>query len=148
MKIVEVMQYLVIFNATLWFFNRIGIYSAAAALGVPIAGANGWGITGLGDLISLGGFTNIAAMGLGLLTMVIAMKGGVNPFLAMAYGAVTGVFLNIIVTNFQVMYSIATIMGDQKDLMLGIIAILVTVYAIQILWGLIQMSIGGGKSYE
>jgi len=148
MKIVEVMQYLVIFNATLWFFNRIGIYSAAAALGVPIAGANGWGIAGLGDLISLSGFTNIAAMSLGLLTMVIAMQGGVNPFLAMAYGAVMGIFLNIIITNFQVMYSIATIMGEGKDLMLGIIAILVTVYAIQILWGLIQMSIGGGKSYE
>ena len=148
MKIIQVMQYLLLFNAVLWLFGRIGIYSTAASLGVPISGAAGWGVAGLGDLISLGGFTNIAALGLGALTMVVAMKAGVNPFLALAYGAMTGIFLNIMITNFKVMYSIATMMGEQQDIMLSFIAIFITVYAIQLLWGLVQMSIGGGKAYE
>jgi hypothetical protein len=149
MKVMQWMLYFLIFNGVLSLFLNIGLYGQAAALGVP---QNQWAISGVQDFVSLTGFSGIGSIGLGVLTMIIAIKGGINPFMSMAYGVMTGLFLNIWLKVFATMSNIrnwiSTSNPSAASTMDGVMALLVTIVAILFVYTLVQMAIGGTESYE
>jgi len=150
MKFFQWMIYFIILNGVLTMFYTIGLFSQAAALGVP---QTEWAVSDVKTFIALTGFSGIATLGLGTLTMILAVKGGVNPFVAMAYGVLTGLFLNTWFKVFAITTNIRNWLqangagtgASGFDIMMVLMGFIV---AILFIYGLVQASIGGAKSFE
>lgn len=142
MKIFEYLMFFVLFASMLGMFTTIGIFSASASAGSDIA----WSASPV-ELIGLTGWSGIGAIGLGALSMVVLARAGVNPFLAMAYGVVAGLFVGNFMTVFKVMYAIANGFGEYSIIFLGITSIILTVFSYSVIWGMIQMATGGGRGH-
>ena len=140
MSPVKAMLYFMCVNGMLALFTTIGVFSQAASLGTSY---NVDLISSLGDI----GFTGIATI-TGALTMYVSYKVGLNPFLAMAYGVVVGFFVKTFATVFGVMTNIANSVPEGSAIIYGFIGLISSIYAVSVIWTLVQMSSGGFETYE
>jgi len=143
MKAVQALFYFMIVNGMLYMFTTIGIFSQAAILGVPMGDytAGGWGITNTLGFLGLTGWSGIGTFALATLTAGVGYRlAGVNPLVGIAFGAFIGIFSGMWIRVFGVMNNIAGALGDSAYIMYAFIGILTTIFAISIVWGMIQMA--------
>lgn len=145
MSPVKAMMYFMCVNGMLSLFSIVGVFGMVSSLG-----ASGWNID-LNTVLGTGpegiGFTGVAAI-VGGLTSVIGYFAGINPFVATAYGIVVGFFIRTFTAVFSVMYSIQKAMPEGGAILGGFILIIASIYAISVIWTLVQMATGGTESYE
>ena len=142
MKAYEYLMYFILVGGMLSLFTKIGLFSQAASAGAELTFS-----TSPIALIGLTGWSGIGSVGLGALSMIVLARAGVNPFLAMAYGVVIGLFVGNFMSVFEIMYSIANGFGEYSPIFIGFTVLIVTVYSYSVVWGMIQMATGGGRGH-
>ena len=141
MSPVKAMMYFMCVNGMLSLFSIVGVFSMSSQLG-----ASGWSVD-LNSTLGNIGFTGIAGV-VGGFTFIVAYMSGISPIVAMAYGVVVGFFTKTFTTVFSLMYNIQKAMPEGGAILGGFILIIASIYAISVIWTLVQMATGGTESYE
>lgn len=128
-------MYLLFVNATLSVFVMIGAFGSYGDTAV----VSDWGITDIATFIGLSGFTGIGTLGLGTLTMAIAIKSGISPFLAVSYGVVVAIYTNTWAKLWVLIDSIATTAGEFSFIIGAIALITATAFGYIMLKTLVEM---------
>jgi hypothetical protein len=92
------------------------------------------------NLLTTIGFSNIGSFGLGVFTFLLALKAGVSPYLSVAYGIITGVYLTAWTNLFAIMNSVAESLGDYYGMVSFFIAIIALMFGLLILKTIVDMT--------
>lgn len=130
------MMFILFVHAMLSLFVIIGAFGSYAER----TDITQWGVLQVADLIGLTGFTGIGTLGVATLTMIVAVKAGLSPYLAMAYGIVVGLYVNTWTRLFGLINTIATDAGEFGFVINMIALITATAFAFLILKTLVDMT--------
>jgi len=153
MKAMQFIFYFIIFNAVLALFTTISVYSAAASMqsDEEWAEQEDIEISNVFGMLNIIGFEGVGAgLILGITTIGISYLTGASPYVAMAYGLMTGLFAGMWVNMFGWFDKIIVWSEDYDGLeILKWAKLLIgTIFVLLFIWGLVQMSTGGGKGQE
>lgn len=98
----------VFIHAMLSLFSLIGSFGSFPIMGEPEAN---WGIVDIANTLGLLGFSGVGTVGVGFLTSVVAVRAGLNPFIGIGYGIVTGLFVNTWIRLFGLINQISSELG-------------------------------------
>lgn len=157
MKAIEFIMYFLIFNAVLGLFTTMSVYGGAAALQSDedwkTLSNNGdeVKVTQPFDLLDILGFEGIGVgVILGATTIGISYLTNASPYIALAYGVMTGMFAGMWVNMFS--WFDKLIVWSQGSDALGVLTwlkyLIGAVFIFMFVWGLIQMATGGAKGQE
>ena len=145
MKPMQFIFYFMIFNAVLMIFSVIGIFPTSTDVRVD---DDTWEQDSITSVLSTVGITGIGTGALSVIGGIISVKAGLNPFLGVAYGAITGFFASFWINLSITISNISSSMGEFGYILNTVFILITSIIAILFLYTIIQMTTGGGKSFE
>jgi len=131
------MMFLILFHAMLSLFTTVGLFGLASSQGVEVSE---WGITDVASFIGISGFGGIGGLALGSLAAIVAVRAGLNPFICIAYGIVTSLYVSTWTRLFNIINKVASSMGDFSFILYFFGVVLATMFGYLVIKTLIDMT--------
>ena len=144
MKAIQIVIFFFLFNAFLYIFTTLGIYSMAVSapgtwvdvsgsqnLGASIAGAVGIG-SGVAIIVGIASYYLAGTTGLQSISISVLL----------------GFFVGLFYNTYQVLQTISDNLGAFSFVLNLFLILTGTMFIISVIWGIAQMGIGGARSYD
>jgi len=145
MKAMQFVTYFFLFNAFLYIFTSIGIYSISMT-----EPTEGWVDLGEGKglietALEMAGVGAVAATFTGIASYYLA---GVTGLQAMSLAVLLGFFVSLFYNTYGVMQNISASLGEFAFVLNTFFILTGSVFVISLIYAVAQMGMGGGRAYE
>lgn len=149
MKAIQIVTYFFLFNAFLFIFSSLGIYSMDVNMQIM---EDKEGLIDMSEstsviesVLMITGIGLFAAVGIGVVAHFLA---GVSGLQLISMSVLGGFFTALFYNTYSMLQGIATGLGEFAFVINTFILLTGTVFVISIIWGVAQMGMGGAKAYE
>lgn len=144
MKAMQIIYFMFLFNAFLFIFTSLGVYSMA--INAPSTWVDvGESLDLAATILRIGGIGSLTAIGVGVAAHYLAGTTGLQ---SMSLGILMGFFTGLFYNTFSVLQSISTYLGEFGFVLNTFFVLIGTVFIITIINAVRQMGTGGDRAYE